>query len=118
MFNHVGADSIYFNRAGIYPDLGAYQGENSLYRSWFTFNEDGSYESWWGIDDLPAVREDCPEFRELICGHDGVVRKWLRLGARGWRLDVADELSDEFLRDIKSATLAEREETTDRKSVV
>lgn len=110
VFNHVGADSIYFNRAGIYPDLGAYQGENSLYRSWFTFNEDGSYESWWGIDDLPAVREDCPEFRELICGHDGVVRKWLRLGARGWRLDVADELSDEFLRDIKSAALAERED--------
>lgn len=110
VFNHVGADSIYFNRAGIYPDLGAYQGENSLYRSWFTFNGDGSYESWWGIDDLPAVREDCPEFRELICGHDGVVRKWLRLGARGWRLDVADELSDEFLRDIKSAALAERED--------
>ena len=56
------------------------------------------------------MREDCPEFRELICGHDGVVRKWLRLGARGWRLDVADELSDEFLRDIKSAALAERED--------
>lgn len=110
VFNHVGADSLYFNRAGFFPDLGAAQGEGSLYRSWFTFHEDGSYDSWWGNPDLPAVREDCPEFRELICGRDGVVRKWLRLGARGWRLDVADELSDGFIEDIKAAALAERED--------
>ena len=36
------------------------------------------------------------------------VRKWLRTGARGWRLDVADELSDGFIEDIKAAMVAER----------
>ncbi|OFK22139.1 4-alpha-glucanotransferase [Olsenella sp. HMSC062G07] len=108
VFNHVGADSKYFNRAGVFAELGAFQGDASPYRSWFTFRDDGSYDAWWGVEDLPAVRDDSPEFRELICGYDGVVRTWLRLGARGWRLDVADELSDEFIEDIKSAALAER----------
>ncbi len=108
VFNHVGADSRYFNRYGNYGSSGACQDEHSPYREWFSFEEDGSYDSWWGVDDLPAVREDSASFRELICGHDGVVRKWLRLGARGWRLDVADELSDEFIEDIKAAALAER----------
>ncbi|WP_455026343.1 4-alpha-glucanotransferase [Olsenella uli] len=107
VFNHVGADSLYFNKYGNYPD-GAFVSEHSRYRDWFTFNDDGSYESWWGIDDLPDVNEDSAEFRELICGRDGVVRKWLRLGARGWRLDVADELTDEFIADIKAAALAEK----------
>ncbi len=110
VFNHVGADSIYFNKYGNYPGIPATEGEHSPYHSWFEFRDDGSYAAWWGVDDLPAVREDCAEFRELICGRDGVVRKWLRLGARGWRLDVADELTDEFIADIKAAALAERED--------
>ena len=61
-----------------------------------------------GNPDLPDVNEKNPEYHELICGQDGVVRKWLRTGARGWRLDVADELSDGFIEDIKAATVAER----------
>ena len=93
VFNHVGADSLYFNKYGNYGSEGAAQPGASAYDTWFTFRGDGSYCSWWGVDDLPDVNEDSPDFRELICGHDGVIRKWLRLGARGWRLDVADELS-------------------------
>lgn len=108
VFNHVGADSRYFNKYGNYGPEGAAQPTPSKYDSWFTFRNDGSYCSWWGVDDLPAVNEDSPDFRELICGHDGVIRKWLRLGARGWRLDVADELSDDFISEIKAAALAEK----------
>ena len=108
VFNHCGRDSRYFNRYGNYPEPGAWQGDESPYRDWFFFNEDGTYDGWWGNPDLPDVNEKSPEYRELICGQDGVVRKWLRAGARGWRLDVADELSDGFIEDIKAAMVAER----------
>ena len=30
----------------------------------------------------------------IFGGEDSVVRRWLRAGADGWRLDVADELPD------------------------
>ena len=108
VFNHCGQDSRYFNRYGNYPEPGAWQGDESPYRDWFFFNEDGTYDGWWGNPDLPDVNEKSPEYRELICGQDGVVRKWLRAGARGWRLDVADELSDGFIEDIKAAMVTER----------
>lgn len=108
VFNHCGQDSRYFNRYGNYPEPGAWQGDESPYRDWFFFNEDGTYDGWWGNPDLPDVNEKSSEYRELICGQDGVVRKWLRAGARGWRLDVADELSDGFIEDIKAAMVAER----------
>ena len=108
VFNHCGRDSRYFDFFGNYGGEGAYQSPHSRYRSWFKFNDDGTYQSWWGVGDLPDFNQDNPEYRELICGHDGVIRKWLRLGARGWRLDVADELSDDFIADIKSAALAEK----------
>ena len=108
VFNHTGCDSRYFNRYGNYPDVGAWQSEDSPYRSWFNFKEDGTYSSWWGVKDLPDIIETDPSYQDFICGENGVVRKWLRLGARGWRLDVVDELPDSFVVRIKEAALAER----------
>lgn len=108
VFNHTGADSRYFNRDGNYADVGVCQGKSSPYADWFTLAEDGSYASWWGVDDLPDVNETSDSFRNFICGEDGVVRRWIRAGARGWRLDVADELSDGFLAEIHKAAVAER----------
>lgn len=110
VFNHTGDDSLYFNRYDNYPEVGAWQSENSPYRSWYKFDENGAYSSWWDIDNMPDLEEENPAYRRLICGRDGVVRKWLRAGARGWRLDVADELPDDFIADIKRAALAERED--------
>lgn len=108
VFNHTGCDSRYFNKFGTYSDTGAWQSPDSPYRSWYTIHDDGSYESWWGVPDLPAVNEDDPSYHEFICGHDGVVRTWMRSGVAGWRLDVADELPDGFIADIKKAVLDER----------
>lgn len=107
VFNHVGADSHYFNAYGNYAELPA-QNPRARTHDWFTFNPKGGYDCWWGIPDLPAIKDGCKEFRELICGRDGVIRSWLRRGARGWRLDVVDELSDDFVKDIKRAALAEK----------
>lgn len=110
VFNHTGCDSIYFDRYGNYGG-GAYGNPDSKYRSWFNFNDSPcGYDSWWGVADLPAVNEDEPSFRELIAGKDGVVRKWLGCGASGFRLDVADELPDRFICEIKEALLAEKED--------
>ena len=57
---------------------------------------------------LPQVREEENSYREFICGEEGVVRKWLRLGASGWRLDVADELPEDFLQCIRAAAREEK----------
>ena len=53
---------------------------------------------------LPAVQENEPDYRDFIIrGQDSVVRHWLRAGASGWRLDVADELPDGFIAEIRTA---------------
>ncbi len=110
VFNHTGYVSRYFNGDGFYPDTGACQSEDSPYRSWFQFRLwPDKYESWWGIYSLPAVDEDDPSYRDFIFGgEDSVVRRWLRAGADGWRLDVADELPDDFVHGIHAAARAEK----------
>ena len=110
VFNHTGFVSRYFNGDGFYPQAGACQSEDSPYRSWFQFKRwPEEYESWWGIYSLPAVNESDPSYREFIFGGaDSVVRRWLRSGADGWRLDVADELPDDFVHGIHAAARAEK----------
>ena len=110
VFNHTGFVSRYFNGDGSYPDVGACQSWDSPYRSWFQFIRwPDQYESWWGIYSLPAVNESDPSYRRFIFGdEDSVVRRWLRAGADGWRLDVADELPDDFVAGIHAAARAEK----------
>ena len=104
VFSHTGADSVYFDRFGNYDGTGAYHNVNSPYRSWYRFTDEepSGYRSWWGVDDLPEVEENDPGFRELINGENGVISHWMDLGASGWRLDVADELPDSFIREVRS----------------
>ena len=109
VFNHTGSDSRYFNRNGRYDEVGAYQSEDSPYYDWFDFEDyPDKYRCWWGIEILPAVTTKHPAYREFICGEDGVIRHYLRRGADGWRLDVADELDRTLLEDIYHATHAEK----------
>jgi len=107
VFNHTGHDSVYFNRYGRYGSLGAYQSKESIYYDWFTFydwdNNRDDYECWWGIKNVPTIKKDQPVFRAYICGVNGIIEKWLKMGAAGYRLDVADELSDRMLRGIRKA---------------
>ncbi|WP_042347163.1 alpha-amylase family glycosyl hydrolase [Bacillus massiliigorillae] len=104
VFNHTGSDSVYFNKKATYNSVGAYQSENSEYYHWFKFLKyPDKYESWWGIDTLPAIQEDNPSYIEFITGEHGIGRRWLKEGASGWRLDVADELPDDFLERFRSA---------------
>ena len=104
VYSHTGSDSLYFNKMGTFPGKGAYQSEQSPYRSWYTFhNWPDSYVSWWNFDTLPTVNKMDPEFiKYIITDEDSVVAHWLRLGADGFRLDVADELPDEFIKLLRN----------------
>ena len=109
VFSHTGDDSIYFNKYGRYGDGGAYNDQNSPYFKWFKFlNWPDKYHSWWGVLTLPETVEEDPSFDEFITGENGVIRHWMRKGVKGWRLDVADELPDSILDNIRSAIKAEK----------
>ena len=102
VFNHTGSDSIYFNRYGRYKELGAYQSKSSPYYSWYDFQQHPTqYTSWWGIEILPRINPDKPECGDYFVGDNGVVDKYAKMGIYGFRLDVADELSDDFIAKIK-----------------
>lgn len=108
VFSHTGSDSLYFNREGRYGQGGAYHDPNSPYRSWYDFDPKYpcGYRSWWGFETLPEVREDDPAYQQFICGKGGVIDTWLSRGASGFRLDVADELPDDFIESIRKAVKA------------
>ena len=104
VFNHTGDDSVYFNKYNNYDCLGAYQSQNSPYFAWYDFeNYPNEYKSWWGITVLPAIKKDCDSFIDFIAGDNGVLDYYTKLGVGGWRLDVVDELSSKFVKNIRKA---------------
>ncbi len=111
VFSHTGCDSKYFNMYNNYDSQGAYNSKESPYYPWYKFTDypDG-YQSWWGIKLLPEIIEENEEYRNYICSENGILRRWMRCGIKGWRLDVADELPDIFLDDLRKAVKAEDEE--------
>ncbi len=112
VFSHVGSDSRYFNREGFYDEVGAYQSKESPYYKWFRFRRyPDDYESWWGIDTMPNIEEDNAEYQDFILGKEsGVIAHWMNKGVKGWRLDVADELPDQFIQGIHRRVKEENHE--------
>ena len=95
VFSHTGSDSVYFQHAISDP--------RSLYRKWYQFkNYPTDYMSWWGFKTLPTIDKSSESFMDYIFGsEDSIVAKWLCLGADGLRLDVVDELPDDFLMKLR-----------------
>ncbi len=112
VFNHTGSQSVYFNADGFYPSCGAAQSQSSPYYPWYSFHPwPQDYDAWWGIRTLPAVREDAESYVDYTLGNENaIIRRWLRLGADGWRLDVADELPDWFIEKARAAVEETRED--------
>ena len=104
VYSHTGSDSLYFNKNRTFPGMGAYHSKTSPYYDWFTFyNYPDSYNCWWNFDTLPTVNKMHPSFLNyIIDDEDSVVAHWLKLGADGFRLDVVDELPDEFVLRLKN----------------
>lgn len=111
VFSHTGSDSIYFNKNGRFGVLGAFNSPDSPYREWYNFQEyPDKYDCWWGIKTLPNINENNASFCNYICGDDGVIARYMNMGVAGWRIDVADELPDEFLENVvKAAKKARRD---------
>lgn len=111
VFSHTGSDSVYFNREGRYTTPGAYNSQTSPYSNWYHFRQwPDSYDCWWNFTTLPNVNEVDPSYNSYINGEYGIIRKWLKLGASGWRLDVADELPDAFLDALHQAVREEKKD--------
>ena len=102
VFNHTGSDSVYFNRDGRYNSVGAYQSKDSPYYEWYHFDEwPNKYDAWWDVHTLPDTKE-VPSFVNYIAGDKGIIEKWMKKGVLGFRLDVVDELGDDFIDKITS----------------
>lgn len=109
VFNHTGFVSRYFNGDGFYPAPGAFQSRESPYFGWYDFQHwPDRYTSWWGITTMPTTNKNNPDWLSYITGENGIIRSWLRAGADGWRLDVADELPDRVVAAIHAAARAEK----------
>ena len=112
VFNHVGYTFWAFQ------DVIRNQ-EKSLYKDWFiihrwddpnTPESEFDYEGWYGVKDLPEIRED---EHGLVRGPRehvrAVVERWMDPngdgdpsdGIDGWRLDVAEKVNIEFWRDFR-----------------
>ena len=103
VFSHTGSESVYFKEAQSNP--------HSPCRDWYDFTEyPDKYRCWWGFETLPEVQEESPSYVEFICGKGGVIDTWLNLGASGFRLDVADELPDDFIEKIRAAVKSHGED--------
>jgi neopullulanase len=95
-------------------------GDGSPYRDWFLFDPDRlsrrkhwgaypgpqelkalqhedsitaiGYRGWWNLPALPKFNTSTPAVREFLFD---VAEHWIKLGADGWRLDVAEEIDDD-----------------------
>ncbi|MEG1396531.1 MAG: glycoside hydrolase family 13 protein [Oscillospiraceae bacterium] len=105
VFNHVGFVSRYFNGDGFYGTGGASKDQNSPFFPWFKFTHwPDKYEAWWGFYTLPDTQEEQPSYRDYIIENkNSIIARWLRAGADAWRLDVADELPDDFVAAVNAA---------------
>ncbi|MGN0150474.1 MAG: glycoside hydrolase family 13 protein [Clostridia bacterium] len=112
VFNHTGSDSQYFNKNGTYDSVGAYQSQESPYYNWYRFmNWPDVYESWWGMTTLPQVEEHSEDYRKyILSGENAIVKRWLKNGASGWRLDVVDELPGFFVKELRENVKAADED--------
>lgn len=114
--NHVGSDSIYFDRFNKYHQDkmgGAFQANHinaaSAYAEWFSFDAtqtdpDKQFKGWVGVSDLPELNKASPAFRKFAFeDNDSVMKLWLDRGASGWRMDVAPWIPDDFWKPWRAA---------------
>lgn len=110
VFNHT---SVYFFA---FQDILKNQ-ENSKYKDWYHIKsfpvldptknytaEDGKtipYEGWWGIKWMPKLNTDNPETAAYLLK---VATYWIeKTDIDGWRLDVANEVSQDYWRKFRKA---------------
>lgn len=115
VFNHVGMTFWAFRDV-------QKNGTKSAYVNWFTIHQfddstttenEFQYEGWYGVKELPELREDNNEFSQAVKDHiHAVVRRWMdpnndgnpEDGIDGWRLDVANMVNINFWKEFRRWT--------------
>ena len=103
VFNHMGRNSPKFRAAE--ADV------NSAYRDWYVFGPEfaGGARSWWLAENLPELNLEHPAVRDHVYNApDSAVRRYLRDGADGWRLDVAVDIGFRYLAELTAAAHDEK----------
>ncbi len=74
-----------------------------------------TYEGWWGYDSMPVIKStngseyQTGNWAEEMLSHENpnsVNSYWITKGMDGWRLDVANEVSDETWRNFRDSVKA------------
>lgn len=61
---------------------------------------------------LPHCEETSESYRKYILSDkNSIIKKWLRNGASGWRLDVVDELPGFFVKELRENAKAEKKDS-------
>ncbi len=113
VFNHVG------NTFWAFKDVIQNQ-QNSKYKEWFTIKSwddpkteenEFDYEGWFGVRDLPEIKEDTTGLIKSASEHiHEIVKRWMDPngdgdpsdGIDGWRLDVADMVNINFWKKFRT----------------
>lgn len=101
VFNHTGRDFFAFK------DIQANR-ENSAYKDWYCnvnfcgnneYNDGFSYDNWGGYNLLAKLNQRNPAVKDYICD---VIRFWVKeFDVDGIRLDAADVLDFDFMKDLR-----------------
>ncbi|MGC8682580.1 MAG: cyclomaltodextrinase [Athalassotoga sp.] len=98
VFNHVGVDGIWFNKSKKYGNAGAYNDPRSPFKDFFEFKTwPNEYRSWIDIKLLPELNLQNETLRKLLfTDENSIIKRYLKMGADGWRLDCAHDLGHEI----------------------
>ena len=97
VFNHLGVTSKLFTDA---------QNETSPTHNWFDFNKKypEGVRLWADVKSLPELNLENEAVKDYIYrGEHSVIRKYLKFGTDGWRLDVAFDIGYQVLSEITQA---------------
>lgn len=105
VFNHTGT------AFGAFQDV-VKNGASSKYRHWYSFHgfpvvqdPNPNYLAWWGYASLPKLNVSDQDVRRYLLS---VSRYWMERGIDGWRLDVPNEVREDYWVDFRKQVKANK----------
>lgn len=103
--NHTSSSSKLFNMDGEFysKEIGAYNNPDSLERNYYFIDDEGNYESWFGVKTMPSLNYGNEDLRKLIYkDENSALKKWIKspYNVDAWRFDVADVMARNRIVDV------------------